>query len=184
MGYYDQLIQQLLPELLYFYPMQRLYKFFLLLFVTLFLVSFLYGTAISFGFLKFLQLTDGKQIIYGNMPLGSFLKFGLVHGFIYTLVQFLTTLLLFRLSFRHQLKFSIGQIVNYHLWFLLITALVYLLFLLAYLGAKDLTIVFLLGGPLTGMPAIVWLPFLLAWVVLYILLAEKIKRKAAYGRQD
>lgn len=164
--------------------MQRLYKFFFLLFLMLFVISFLYGTLASWGFFKLLQLSARDGVKIGEVPFSTYAKLGLIQAVTYSLVQFTSIVFLLRLSFHQGKKFTLNNMIQYHLWFLVLTTALFLLYVTWYALSLDFSIIVLMLGPQFSLPGPLWLPFLIAWLVLYIFLAQKIKRQAAYGRKD
>jgi len=164
--------------------MQRLYKFFFLLFLVLFVVSFLYGTLISWSFFNLLKLTVKKGVRFDPVPLSTYLLMGLLQAITYSLVQLTSLIFLFKQAFQQQQKFTLKDMIRYHLWFLALTTAVFIIYALWFALSYDLYSLVLMTGPQFSLPGPLWLPFPLAWIALYIFLAQKLKRTAEYGRKD
>jgi hypothetical protein len=156
--------------------MRRLYKFFLLLFLAVFVISFIYGVLISWLSYQAMAAAVGGGITIGALPFTSFLWMGLIQSITYTLALYLIILLLFRKSFHNKQPFTIRRIVNITWLFFGVTSFIFLVHLVAYSNTISLASLYLIGGPSIGSPLGLWYPFLIAWVALFTILASRIKK--------
>ncbi len=156
--------------------MKRLYNFFFVLFLILFLVSLIYGTAISWATYKILQSTAENGIKIHPVSFSSFIKFGLVQASLYSLVLLLSIIFLMKKSIDNSRKFTVRNIIVTASWFFLITTLIFGIHIISGIDALSFSSLLLLAGPQLALPAYLWLPFPLAWLTLLIILAARIKK--------
>jgi hypothetical protein len=157
--------------------MSKLYKFFFLLFCVLALVSFIYSTLVSW--LTY-QLVKGNTVLalLPDEPFSSFLRLGLIQGLLYALVLLIILLSLFQRSLRYGQKFTIRDIIKTGSWFYIATTLVYIIHYLtfSFLSFMNTGSLLLLGPTQLFLPSPLWFPFLLAWLILFIVLSTRIKK--------
>jgi hypothetical protein len=156
-------------------PMNRLYKFFALLFCAFVVVSFIYGTLISWVTFKILMASITKGLV-GTVPLSPFLRTGLIHAFLYGLVLLLMVIGLFNIALQNEQKFTVRNIIQVTVWFYVITTVVYGIYYLTLQGSFGVGAVFLISGPLSILPPLLWFPFPLAWLSLFFIMVARIKK--------
>jgi hypothetical protein len=143
--------------------MNRLYKFFAILFCVFLLISFIYGTVISWISFEVMTPTLLRLIDLGDNSPAPFLQAGLIIGSIYALVLLLMVIFLFNRAFQNGQKFTVRNIITVTVWFFIVTTGIYAIH---YFSTNFYT-----GGPHP-----LWLPFLLAWGILFIVFMDKIKK--------
>jgi hypothetical protein len=156
--------------------MRRLYKFFFVLFIILFVLSFIYGTAISFGTYQVFNAQAGSGITFGPAPLSAFLKMALPQAAIYSLFMLLFIIFLMRRSMKNGQKFTIRNIIIVIVLFYFVTTVVFGIHLLSFAEARDKSRFLLALGPRYVQPDYIWFPFPVAWLILYLILAAGIKK--------
>ncbi|MBL7729740.1 MAG: hypothetical protein JNM88_01070 [Chitinophagaceae bacterium] len=162
--------------------MQRLYKFFILLFIALFVISFIYGTLVSWGLFSLMKASDKSGIRFQPVPASAYLWAGLMQAITYSLVQLTSLVFLFRLAYQQERKFTIQHILSYITWFLIITTVIFVIYFVWFTLSGNIASLLLVAGPKFSLPGTLWFPFPLAWIALYILLAARIKNNPANGR--
>jgi hypothetical protein len=161
--------------------MKRLYNFFLFLFLVLFLVSLIYGTIISWATYKILQSTAPNGITIHAISFSSFIKFGLVQAFLYSLVLLLAIIFLMKRSIDNSQKFTVRNIITITSWFFIATTLVFGIHVISFFDGWNFSSLLLLTGPQFALPAYIWFPFPLAWLTLFTILAVRIKKSKLHG---
>jgi len=158
--------------------MSRLYKFLLFLFLLLFGISFIYGTAISWCTLKLLQATAGNGIQIGYLPVSAFFLYGFVQALTYSLVLLLFTIFLIKRSIRRGQKLTVRKIIATILWFFLVTTIVFVIHYTLFPNDRGITYLLLTTGPQFFLSGFLWFPFPIAWLTLFIIIGLKIKKTA------
>lgn len=156
--------------------MSRLYKFFFILFLILFVLSFIFGSVISFGTYQVFKMQAGEGIKISPVPFSAFLEMGLIQASIYSLVILLIIIFLMRRSMNRGQKFTVQKIIKVILLFYFVTIIVFGIHLLSFAEAWNISGVLLMLGPRYVQPAYIWFPFPVAWIILYIILAASIKK--------
>lgn len=156
--------------------MSRLYKFFFILFLLLFALSFIFGTAISFGTYQFFKSQAEPGITIGPVPFSAFIEMGLLQAAMYSLVMLLFIIFLMRRSMKNEQQFTIRYIIRIVLLFYLVTTIVFGIHLLSFAEASDISGLLLMSGPGYVQPSYIWFPFPVVWIILYITLAAGIKK--------
>lgn len=156
--------------------MQRLYKFFFLLFLALFVISTAYGALVSWFLLKVFQLSAAETVTIGDIPFGDYIQLGLYLGLIFSFIQILFVVLLLNRSINHHQQYTIRKMLFTIMWFFIVTTIVFIIYAIYYLESGTLTrVLLILEGQATLAPPL-WLPFPIAWVSLFIVLAARIKK--------
>lgn len=164
-------------------PMRKLYQFFFLLLLILFIVSFLYGTLLSYGVYQTTYLVKTPAETHTKTaPFFFHIYTGLWQGLVFTAVLFFTIAMTFRMAFRQQKKFTLRDIIQYCGLFFGLTALVYILFTGWFYFSGYYIGLFLLSANFFILPAPLWWVLPLVWIALFIFLGEKIKNKPEYER--
>jgi len=148
--------------------MARLYKFFIIVFLILFVISFVYGTLtcwIMFVALanKFAVSTAGM-----NIPVTDFMMPGLSLAVLYASVLLFMIILVLKKSLARQQRFTVRNMITLTVWFFCITTLVHVLHYMSFSGLIDFVASFRLSGFGFTLTPLFWWPFLIAWAVLFI----------------
>lgn len=156
--------------------MQRLYKFFFLLFLALFVLSTAYGAIISWGLLKIFQLSADSTVTVLDIPFWDYIQLGLYQGLIFSFIELLFVILLLNRSINHHRQYTVRNMLNTVGWFFLVTTVVFIIYAIYYLNSGILTrILLIMEGQFTLAPPL-WLPFPIAWITLFIVMAARIKK--------
>jgi hypothetical protein len=157
---------------------QRLYKFFLFLFLGLFLLSYVFAYLISWGMFKVITANLVGKAHAEAVPFEIFLKPALFSGLEFALVQFLIILFLFRYAMHNNKRFTARNILHVSISFFISTAGLYFFYCLDFLQSPNLSVFVLLLGPQISFPPVFWAPFLVGWIVLYFIFQLLIKKQA------
>ena len=158
--------------------MQRLYKFFFLLFLGLFVLSTAYGALVSWGLLKVFQLSADKTVTISDISFKEYIELGLYLGLIFSFIQLLFIILLLNRSINHHRPFTMRNMLYTIGWFFLVTTVVFIIYAIYYLESGALTrLLLVMEGQSTLAPPL-WPPFLVGWVILFAVLALRIKKPA------
>ena len=121
------------------------------------------------------------QVGLKDSSFSVFATLGLVQGVLYASVLLLMVIGLFYRSLRYGQKFTVRNIITVAAWFYFLTTIAYILHYVSFSGF-DFSAVFLLGGPQVFLASGMWVPFAIAWLILYFILLTRIKKPAEHGR--
>ncbi len=159
--------------------MKKLYKFFFLLFLLFLGVSFVYGTLMSWATFKVIDAKAGQGASIGPVPFGALLKAGLLQALVYSLALLLMTIFLLNRSMNNGQRFTGKHIIAVSGWFFLVTTVVYIIHYISFPDGWLVNAIVSLTkqlGPELVLPSILWCPFPLAWLSLFIILMARIKK--------
>lgn len=160
--------------------MPRFYKLLALLYVLLFALSFLYCTVVSWtGY----QITISHHVFWNkenraSMSPSGFIQYGLLYGFITSLVIFIILVLLISKAVRKSIKFTVKRIMLITGGFFLLTTIIVVIYLIWDVN-QDYEAQFrqILRGERDKYARFPYFIFLVAWFLYYFLVSLTVKRK-------
>ncbi len=164
--------------------MQRLYKFFFLLFIILLIISGILNTFVLYGVYHIIMpdtieipIPNVNPVHYKPLRLLAFLKPGFFYGIINTVALLLIIVLLIKKSFQTGNKFTFKKNLFTAGLFFGTTALIHFLYAIWAGSQKNFVSEFLFSKNKSFLfPSPVWFPFIITWIALFLILNKKIKK--------